>query len=108
MRGIDMLVATSADFAVLRDGRPVAGGAWGDVVEARASVRARNGALALALRLRGGAELVVDDGAPGWDDLVEQAAAALPGMPAPHAWWPAGPPAPDAEVVLFDRRGGAA
>ena len=36
MRGTDMLVATSADFAVLRGGRPVASGAWDDVVHAHA------------------------------------------------------------------------
>lgn len=105
MRGIDVLVATAADFARLRDGRPVASGAWDDVVQARAgaAVGRAPGAVRLVLRLRDGAECETHDDAPGWDDRVEAAADALPGLPAWPRWWPPGaPPGPaDRDVTLF-------
>ena len=75
---MDILVATSHDFALLRDGHPVGSGAWDDVLHARAS--AAPGVVRLALGLRGGAEFVARDDAPGWDDFVEAAESALPGM----------------------------
>ena len=45
--GMDILVATSADFALLRGGRPRASGLWEDVVQAR---RIRGLTWATALR----------------------------------------------------------
>lgn len=108
MPGPDILVATSADFALLRNGRPVASGTWDDVVQARA-YRDGTGAsapAALALRLRDGSDFVGREDAPGWDDFVDAAQSALPGMPPQRAWWEAGGSpggAPDGKV-LFRRR----
>ncbi len=83
---MDMLVATAHDFALLRRGRPVASGRWDDVQEAHATADdAPGGALCLVLRLRGAAFRASDD-APGWDDFVEAAEAALPGMRPRRAW----------------------
>jgi hypothetical protein len=104
--GPDILVATSADFALLRGGRPVAGGAWDDVVAARAyrDGAGGSGAVCLALRLRRGAEFVGRDDAPGWDDFVDAAESALPGMGRRAGWWPAAADGgPAAAVVLFER-----
>ena len=84
---MDILVATTHDFALLRDGRPVASGAWDDVLRAHASAAA--GTVRLALALRGGAEFVACDDAPGWDDFVEAAESALPGMRRAREWAPA-------------------
>jgi hypothetical protein len=84
---MEILVATSHDFALLRDGRPVMGGAWDDVLHARASAAA--GVVRLALALRGGAEFVARDDAPGWDDLLEAAESARPGMRRARDWVPA-------------------
>ncbi len=86
---MEMLVATSEDFALLRNGRPVASGAWEDVQQVRAH-RAEDDArvVCVALRLRAGAELVARDDAPGWDDLVDAAESALPGMRRRRDWWP--------------------
>ena len=102
-----MLVATSADFALLRDGRPVASGAWDDVVGARAYRRggAGPGAVHLALALRDGSEFVGHEDAPGWDDFLDAAEAALAELPARRTWWPAvaDPGAAGAEVVLLAR-----
>jgi hypothetical protein len=106
MRGTSILVATSADFAALRGGRPVASGAWDDVVRARAYRHpAPGGAVHLALRLRDGSEFVADEDSPGWDDLVDAAASALPGMPGPRAWWPPGADGA-VEVAVFERPAG--
>lgn len=104
-----MLVATSADFALLRDGRPVASGAWADVVGARA-YRPRGagpGAVHLALALGDGSEFVGHEDAPGWDDFLDAAEAALPDLPSRRTWWPAvaDPTAAGADVVLFGRGG---
>lgn len=106
MRGTSILVSTSADFAALRGGRPVASGAWDDVVRARAyRDPAPAGAVHLTLLLRDGSEFVADEDSPGWDDLVDAAASALPGMPGPRAWWPSAADAP-AAVTLFERGAG--
>jgi hypothetical protein len=77
---IDILVATSADFALLRNGRPVASGMWDDVVEAHASQQDLLGmeSVQLVLRLHDGSEFVARDEAPGWDDLLDAAERALP------------------------------
>lgn len=103
---MEILVATSGDFALLRNGRPVASGVWDDVQQVRAYVaddRAGD-VVCVALQLRGGAELVARDDAPGWDDLVDAAESALPGMQRRREWWPvvqaAGAGRP---VVLFAR-----
>jgi hypothetical protein len=99
---MEILVATSEDFALLRDGRPVASGAWDDVQQVRAYVADAGAVTCVALRLRGGRELVARDDAPGWDDLVDAAESALPGMRRRRDWWPAvqGGASP---LVLFDR-----
>jgi hypothetical protein len=112
MRGMDMLVATSADFALLRGGRPRAGGVWDDVVQARAFRQdaATAGTVHLALRLRDGSEFLASDDAPGWDDFVEAAESALAGMRRRRDWWPevAGPAAARDAVVVFARGAPAA
>ena len=81
---MEILVATSGDFALLRDGRPVASGTWGDVAHAQADTRA--GTMHLTLRLRDGATFVARDDMPGWDDLLDAAESALD-LPRRHLWW---------------------
>lgn len=86
---LDMLMATAADFALLRRGRPVASGRWDDVHEVRAE-RAGNNAfdpVRLQLRLTDGSVFVASDDAPGWDDFVDAAASALPDLPPADAWF---------------------
>jgi hypothetical protein len=86
---IEMLVATSADFALLRKGRPVASGSWHAVREARAN-RERPfgmGRMTLVLRLADGAVFTATDDAPGWDDLMDAAEQALPGWLPSRDWW---------------------
>ena len=104
---MEILVATSHDFALLRDGRPVASGAWDDVRRASAGPRAGLPAdtLCLVLTLRDGTTFVARDDAPGWDDLLDAAESALPGLPRRHLWW-AEAQAADADhpVVLYERR----
>jgi hypothetical protein len=85
-RAVQILVATAADFAVLRGGRPVAGGRWEDVAEVRAAGAA--GTVTLTLRLRGGGTVAASDDAPGWDELLDAAESALPGIPRRAAWEP--------------------
>jgi hypothetical protein len=102
---IDMLVATSADFALLRNGRPLASGGWHEVREARAS-RERPfgvGRITLVLALGNGRAFTATDDAPGWDDLLEAAEQALPGFPPYHEWWSgnAGDIEESADVLLF-------
>lgn len=77
---LDMLMATAADFALLRRGRPVASGRWDDVREVRVERDGANafGPVRLHLRLADGSEFVASDDAPGWDDFVEAATSALP------------------------------
>jgi hypothetical protein len=108
---MDILVATARDFALLRGGRPVAGGTWDDVRQAYASVEDAppgGAALCLTLRLGRGAEFRARDDAPGWDDFVEAAEAALPGMRPRRVWEPAlqrdAPAGPD---VVFERQAAA-
>jgi hypothetical protein len=85
---MDMLVATAHDFALLRRGRPVASGRWDDVRAAHATADGPpGGPRCLVLRL-GGAEFRARDDAPGWDDFVEAAEAALAGM-RPRGDWEA-------------------
>ncbi|MDF1501830.1 hypothetical protein [Roseisolibacter sp. H3M3-2] len=83
---MEILVATSADFARLSGGRPVASGAWDDVVQARALTAASGFGVGLALRLRGGGEFVARDDAPGWDEFLDAAESALPGMQPRDGW----------------------
>jgi len=103
---MEILVATSHDFALLRDGRPVASGAWDDVRRASAGPRAGLplGTLCLVLELRDGTTFVARDDAPGWDDLLDAAESALPDLPPRRRWW-AQAQAADADhpVVLLAR-----
>jgi hypothetical protein len=107
MTPIDILVATSTDFALLRNGRPVASGTWDDVLEARGYKE--DGftvdTVCLALRLRDGSVFLANEDAPGWDDLIDAAEAALPGMPRRQDWWPGvvKPAFSRNELVLFNR-----
>jgi hypothetical protein len=102
---MEILVATSSDFALLRHGRPVAGGSWDDVVEAGAALA--DGVATVTLRLHGGAAFVARDDAPGWDDWLDAAESALPDMTPHGGWWPA-LAAGGAPVVVFRRDGGVA
>jgi hypothetical protein len=104
MPGLDILVATGADFALLRDGRPVASGTWDDVVRARAFHRTGGGGLHLGFELRDGSTFVGHEDAPGWDDLLDAAESALPGMPPRARWLPAltGSTTDDA-IVVYER-----
>lgn len=85
---IDMLVVTSADFALLRNGRPVASGMWDDVLTAQVKHEQTLGpdTVRLVLRLRDGAEFIASDDAPGWDDFVDAAESALPGIVRSRHW----------------------
>ena len=84
-----MLMATAADFALLRRGRPAASGRWDDVREVRAERASENGihSVRLHLRLADGSVFVASDDAPGWDDFVDAAASALPDLPPADAWF---------------------
>lgn len=86
---IDMLVVTSADFALLRNGRPVSSGMWDDVLAAQVRREQALGpdTVRLVLRLSDSAEFIASDDAPGWDDFVEAAESALPGMVRLRDWW---------------------
>ncbi|MGZ8411564.1 MAG: hypothetical protein ACXW05_02425 [Gemmatirosa sp.] len=98
---MEILVATSEDFALLRNGRPVASGAWEDVQQVRAYTADDDArVVCVALRLRSGRELVARDDAPGWDDLVDAAESALPGMRRRRDWWP---DVQAGAIVLFER-----
>lgn len=103
---MEILVATSADFALLRDGRPVASGAWDDVRQVRAGRRpgGPSAPVFLALRLLDGREFVAQDDAPGWDDFLDAAESSLPGMPRPRTWWPALQAADEGAVVILFAR----
>lgn len=84
-----MLMATAADFALLRRGRPAASGRWDDVREVRAERASENGihSVRLHLRLADGSVFVASDDAPGWDDFVDAAVSALPDLPPADSWF---------------------
>lgn len=83
---MDILVVTPSDFALVRRGRPVAAGRWHDVRAAHATVAGPAGdSLCVVLRLPAGAFHACDH-APGWDEFLEAAEAALPGM-RPRTEW---------------------
>jgi len=84
-----MLMATAADFALLRRGRPAASGRWDDVREVRAERASENGihSVRLHLRLADGSVFVASDDAPGWDDFVDAALSALSEMEPADAWF---------------------
>lgn len=102
---MEILVATSGDFALLRDGRPVASGVWDDVVRAHADTRA--GTVCLTLRLRDGAAFVARDDMPGWDDLLDAAESALD-LPRRQLWWADALAADAAHPLALFARGGDA
>lgn len=81
---MELLVATAVDFALLRGGRPVAGGRWDDVTAVLA--RRAGGDVAIEVRFRDGRTVAAHDGMPGWDDLLDAAEGALPGMVPRGAW----------------------
>jgi hypothetical protein len=74
------------------------------VLEVRAAASPA-GAVRLALRLRDGRAFVASDDAPGWDDFVDAAESALPGLPRRAAWWPAAAAGAAAPALLFRRAG---
>jgi hypothetical protein len=86
---LDMLMATAADFALLRRGRPIASGRWDDVREVRAERDGENAfePVRLHLNLADVSVFVASDDAPGWDDFVDAATSALPNLPPPNAWF---------------------
>jgi hypothetical protein len=105
---MDLLVSTAHDFALVRRGRPVASGRWDTVRAAHATVDATadappGGAVCLVLHLDG-TEFRARDDAPGWDDFVEAAEAALAGM-RPRGDWEAtaARAAPGQRVSVYER-----
>lgn len=87
---MDILVATAHDFALLHKGQPIASGVWDDVLGAHVvALAASAGVVALRLALRDGTEFRARDDAPGWDDFLDAAESALPGMRARREWEPA-------------------
>ena len=108
MPGPAILVSTSADFSLLRGTRPVAAGAWEDVVAARAFKRDEltTDCVYLALTLRDGTEFLASEDAPGWEEFLEAAASALPDFTPASGWLPAmrRNAFTSDETLLFERR----
>ncbi len=100
----DIIVSTSADFAVARRGRPVAAARWEDVVRVRAS---RRPTVCLDVELVGGARIAVDEDSPGWDDFLSDLETQLPGAVGSESWLADLAQAGSAHesVLVFDRRG---
>ena len=107
MSKAEILVATSADFTLLRGERPVAVRAWDDVAVVRAFKRDEitTDLIYLALTMRDGSEFLAYEDTPGWEDFLEAAEAALPGFPRATEWMPqvARPAFERNEKILFER-----
>ncbi|MFL5619481.1 MAG: hypothetical protein ACJ79A_13920 [Gemmatimonadaceae bacterium] len=86
----EILVATSADFSLVRGTQPVAAGYWDDVVAARAFKRdeVTTDVVYLALTMRDGSEFLAHEDAPGWEEFLEAAEKALPEFPPAAEWLP--------------------
>jgi len=106
-RAPDMLMATAEDFALLRGSRPRGAGRWDDVIRARAfkADEVTTDLICLELALRDGTTFLAHEEAPGWDDFLDAAEAALPGMVPRAVWYPAvtHPPFAAAEQIVFKR-----
>ena len=103
----EMIVATDHDFAILRGGRPVASARWDDVVRLRAYKRDgfTTDLVCLNVELQSGTTLLVHEEMPGWEDVIEAAERALPGMKEFRSWFPevVKPAFARNEQVIFER-----
>jgi hypothetical protein len=103
----ERIVATSASFSVLRDGWPLAPVIWDDVMQVRAYKRDEltTDLICLDVVLRDWSTWCVHEELPGWDEFLEVAEVALPGMRRRRSWYPdVGKPAfTRNETVIFDR-----
>ena len=102
-----MIVASGEDFAVMRGTRPVGSARWDDVVRVRAYKRddLTVDTICLDIEVRDGGRWSLNEEAPGWEDFLEAAERALPGM-RPFATWFASvsrPPFAASEMVVFER-----
>ena len=107
MQNPEVVVATAADFALLRGARLVATGLWTDVAAVRAWKRDEitTDQICVVLTLSGGGEFVVHEDVIGWEDFLEAAERALPGMRRFREWFPevSQPALARNETRLFDR-----
>ena len=103
----EVLVATSADFSLVRGTQPVAAGYWDDVVSARAFQHDEftTDLVYLVLTMRDGSEFIAHEDAPGWEEFLEAAERALPAFPPAAEWLPkiARPAFTRNETALFKR-----
>jgi hypothetical protein len=107
LRKSEIVVATPADFAIMRGGRVVSAGIWDHVLTARAWKRdeVTTDQIIVALTLEDGTEFLVHEDVPGWEDFLEATERALPGM-RPLQTWLAGisqPAFARNETLLFER-----
>jgi len=103
----EIIIATDHDFAVLRGARPIASARWDAVRRIRAYKRDElaTDLVSLDVELRDGTTWFVHEDTPGWDDFLEAAERALPGMRSFRSWFPevAQPPFARCEQVIFER-----
>ena len=104
----DIIIASNDDFAILRRGRPLVSASWEDVSRIRAYKRDELTAdlICLDVQLRNGTSWFLHEEALGWEDFLDAAQHALPGMRAFPSWFPAvaQPAFARNEQIIFDRR----
>jgi hypothetical protein len=89
MRTPEIIVTTDMDFAILRGERPVGSARWADVVEIRAYKRDEltTDLLCLDVQVKDGTTWLVHEEAPGWEEFLEEAERALPGVRPFREWF---------------------
>ena len=109
MHATDRVVLVASGFGVWQGGRHVASARWTDVARVRAftGADATKDLLHVALRLRDGTEVLVQEDVPGFEQFLATAEKSLPGMLARSSWRrrPTQAAAASSEVVLYERGG---
>lgn len=109
MHATDRVVLVASGFGVWQGGRHVASARWTDVARVRAftGAEATKDLLHVAVQLRDGSEVLVQEDVPGFEQFLAAAEKRLPGMLARSSWRrrPAQPAGASGEVVLYERGG---